>query len=84
MSSDAKPDPVPPPKLWKMRKPWRPVHWSAYGTERDMYGTERDMYGTERDVYGRRISGGMCILSYIIWWQYSSFGETLSRVKSAV
>lgn len=29
MSSDANPDPVPPPKEWKMRKPCSPVHMSA-------------------------------------------------------
>ena len=41
MSSDAKPEPVPPPKLWKMRKPCRPVHRSACRRERREPGRAR-------------------------------------------
>lgn len=26
INSDVKPDPVPPPKEWKIKKPCRPVH----------------------------------------------------------
>jgi hypothetical protein len=29
MRREVNPDPVPPPKEWKIRKPWSPVHWSA-------------------------------------------------------
>jgi len=28
MRREVKPEPVPPPKEWKMRNPWSPVHWS--------------------------------------------------------
>ena len=29
ISNEVKHDPVPPPRLWKIRKPWRPSHGSA-------------------------------------------------------
>jgi len=37
MRREVNPEPVPPPKLWKTRNPWRPLHWSAYSGTMHIY-----------------------------------------------